>query len=916
MSLSWNQIKVRAAKFSKEWKDALYEKGEAQSFYNAFFEVFGIQRRSVARFEEHVKKLNKRSGFIDLFWPGVLLVEQKSAGKDLAIAANQAGEYFDALSEGEKPRYQLVCDFQFFILLDRETGKVIEFKLEDLHNNVENFAFMVGKQSSLRHPKTPVNINAAKLISTIYEGLTKSGYAKEDLEKCLTRLVFCLFADDTGIFQPRGIFEDLIDSRTNQDGSDLGSWLVHLFQVLNTPEVKREINLDSDLAQFPYINGGLFSEPIFIPSFNEQMRLDLLKACQSDWSAISPAIFGALFQSVLSKAEQRETGSYFTSEENIKKVVNDLFLLELRNEFEQLRIRKFKLGETLERFQKKLGQLEFLDPACGCGNFLAVAYHEIRKLEIDVLCELKKLNRLNLDSPELSVVDVCQFNGIEQRSYSTRIAETAMWMVDHISNNELSLSLGVEYYRVPLEKSPNIYHGDALSKDWHEIMSPGQMKFILGNPPYGGAKVQSESERKIIREIAQLGGSGGTLDRVCGWIIKAVEYLNAGTKIGLVTINSIVQGEQVGQLWEILYDRFSVDISFAHQSFIWESESSKDAHVQVIILGLNNQSESPSEKRLYEYSNVEGKPNLVLCKTISPYLISGDRLKDYQTIVHETSNAINGFKKLKTGTKPIDGGYYILTESEKKTLQSHEPYAEKFIYPFIGGKEFLKGQIRYIIILKDATPGDLRQLPYITGLIKKVREYRQGLIMNKAGTKKLNQPNELMEKPRQFHITSIPKKPFLVIPEVTSERRSYIPIAWMQPPFVPSNLVKFLDNATLVDFALLTSAMHMAWVRGIAGKLEGRNRYSIRLAYNTFPIPNNFDIKLLESHAQGILDARSESPNQTLENLYDPDLMPLNLKKAHQKLDRQIDRIYLGRDAKDDQDRLENLLNRYFDMTN
>lgn len=914
-NLTWNQIKINATQFAEEWKDETYEKGETQSFYNDFFEVFGIKRRSVAVYEKHVRKLNNRHGYIDLFWSGVLLVEQKSARRDLTAALEQADEYFIALSEGEKPRFQLACDFQTFILIDRDASKSIEFELKDLPLNVEAFAFMLGKQSSLRHAKPPVSVEASNLIGALYKSLIDSGYSANDLEKCLTRLVFCLFADDTGIFQPRGQFEDFIESRTEADGSNLGSLLVHLFQVLNTPEHSRQSKLDVDLAKFPYINGGLFEDPISIPSFDEQMRSDLLNACQSDWSAISPAIFGSLFQSVLNKEEQRQTSGYYTTEENIKKVIDDLFLTELKQELKSIKSVNFNKVSKLCDFQKRLGKLEFLDPACGCGNFLAVSYQELRKLEIDVLVELNKLKSLDLSDANISVVTVNQFYGIETRSYSVRIAETALWMVDHVANNDLSLALGIEYYRIPLGESPKIVNDDAMTIAWQNVMVAGSGKFIIGNPPYGGAKVQSDVERETIRQIANLGGSGGTLDRVCGWIIKAAYYLKNGGKIGFVTTNSIVQGEQVAQLWSVLYDRFSVEIFFAHQSFAWNSNSPGDAQVQVVILGFVEQKDAPIDKKLYEYDDVNGPPSQTICKNISPYLINGDNLNNPYTVVKESSRPINGLKKLKTGTKPIDGGYYILSEVEKDELLKQEPQIEKYVRPFVGGEEFLQGDVRYLLILKDITPKELKKFPITAKTIEKVKLYREGKIESKSGTRKLKKPNPLKDTPREFHITSIPENSFLVIPEVTSEKREYIPIAWLDPPFVPSNLVKFLENASIVDFALLTSAMHMAWVRGIAGKLEGRNRYSIQLAYNTFPIPRDKDLTVLTPFALKVLKARQVNTNQTLKELYDPILMPTNLRKAHREIDKEVDKIYMDRVARNDIDRLENLLNRYNEIT-
>ena len=456
MHLSWNEIRPRAAKFAADWKDAVYEKGETHSFYNDFFDVFGVQRRSVARFEEHVRKLDNSSGFIDLFWPGVLLVEQKSAGHDLTKALDQAGDYFDALPERDRPRYLLVSDFQTFELHDLDEREFAEFALADLPQYVEHFGFFLGRQKRTFKDQDPVNIQASELMGRLHDELKEAGYTGHDLELFLVRTVFCLFADDTGIFEPRDIFLEFLETRTRPDGLDLGPLLSQLFQVLNTPDDRRPTTLDEDLARFPYINGSLFRDPILIPPFTGSMRRALLDACRFDWTAISPAIFGALFQSVMKPEERRAEGAHYTTEQNILKVIEPLFLDDLKAEFARLKARKDSRRRTeLQRFQQKLGSLTFLDPACGCGNFLIIAYRELRLLEIEVLKELRTYwgdaGTGVLDVSLLSAVNVDQFHGIEKSEFPTRIAETAMWMMDHIMNGELSLEFGLAFARIPLE---------------------------------------------------------------------------------------------------------------------------------------------------------------------------------------------------------------------------------------------------------------------------------------------------------------------------------------------------------------------------------------------------------------------------------------------------------------------------------
>lgn len=518
MRLSFNEIRARAARFAKDYADATYEKGETQTFYNDFFQIFGVQRRSVARYEEHVKKLNNKSGFIDLFWPRVLLVEQKSAGRDLSEAEKQAGEYFDAIKEADRPRFQLLCDFQTFQLLDRDTREDTFFTLAELPKHIEKFGFIMGMEKRSFKDQDPVNIKAAELVGRLHDSLEASGYKGHQLEVFLTRIVFCLFADDTGIFEPRDIFLDFLENRTKEDGSDIGPLLAQLFDVLDTPEDQRQTTLDEDLARFPYVNGGLFSATIRTPAFNAEMRQRLLDAGQFNWSGISPAIFGSLFQSVMDKQERREAGAHYTTEKNILKVIGPLFLDELRAEFEGLKARKTNRVKLLQAFHDRLAKLTFLDPACGCGNFLIITYRELRLLEIEVLREIHRddLARMKGGATELPLqsllkIDVDQFHGIEFSEFPARIAETAMWMMDHIMNTQASLEFGAAFLRIPLRKSPAITHGDALELDWQALLPAERCSYIIGNPPFVGAKYQSEFQRAQVRRIAGLGKSGGTL---------------------------------------------------------------------------------------------------------------------------------------------------------------------------------------------------------------------------------------------------------------------------------------------------------------------------------------------------------------------------------------------------------------------
>ncbi len=735
MRLSWNEIRARAAEFTREWADAAYEKGATQSFYNEFFEIFGVRRRTVARYEEHVRRLDDTAGFIDLFWPGVLLVEQKSAGRDLAAASQQAGTYFDALPERDRPRYQLLCDFRSFELLDRDEREESRFALADLPQHVEKFGFIIGVQRRTFRDQDPVNIEASELIARLHDALKASGYDGHDLELFLVRTVFCLFADDTGIFEPRDIFLQFIDERTAADGADLGPWMARLFQVLNTPPNRRSRALDEDLARFPHVNGELFAEPLRIPDFDAAMRQALLDAGQFDWTAISPAIFGALFQSVMEPADRRAQGAHYTTEKNILKVIEPLFLDDLRAEFRRLRARRDgRSMADLRKFRDKLGALRLFDPACGCGNFLIIAYRELRTLEIDVLREIaSRASATQLALSVQSVVDVDQFYGIEIGEFPARIAATALWMMDHIMNSRLSLEFGQTYARIPIEKSPHIRNADALEIDWTDVLPPDECSYVFGNPPFGGAKFQSREQRAQARRVAALGGSGGTLDYVTAWFIRAGDYVRRAQlpdgvtppRIGFVATNSITQGEQVAQLWPLLFDRRRLEIAFAHRTFAWGSDARGKAHVHVVIIGLDAADHAPQDRRLFTYEDINGEPLEGRHAMITPYLFDGSALVNPHLVVREEGSPVNGMRQLITGSKPIDDGHYIFKVDERSALLESEPDAAPFLRPFVGAREYLRGGERWILAMHDAAPGVLARLPLVRERIAAVRAYRR-----------------------------------------------------------------------------------------------------------------------------------------------------------------------------------------------
>lgn len=913
--LSWNEIRARATRFAEKFKDARRERGETQTFYNEFFEIFGIERWSVARYEEHVKKITGNTGYIDLFWPGVLVIEQKSAGKDLSKAEKQAGDYFDSLSHDEQPRYQLVSDFQSFRLRDRDERKDYEFTLKELPENVKLFSFMLDTEEVPVDNQAPVSIKAAELMGKIHDGLEKGKYTGHDLEVFLTRLTFCLFADNTDIFEPN-ILLKYLKNRTCEDGSDTGIKLIRLFEVLNKPIDERQDNLDEDLNAFPYVNGSLFEDMISIPDFNSAMRKNLLEACEFDWSGISPAIFGSLFQSVMDKEQRRKSGAHYTTEENILKVIGPLFLDDLEDEFS--RIKMLKKGshrkKRLEEFHGKLAKLKFFDPACGCGNFLIVTYREIRALEIEVLKESYADISLALDVEDLCRIDVDQFYGIEISEFPAKIAEIALWMTDHIMNRKLGDAFGEAFLRIPLKKSPHIYCGDALETEWEDVLKSDECSYVIGNPPFMGAKNQSTSQREQVRRIADLGGSGGSLDFVAAWFIKAGAY---GVPFSFVATSSICQGEQVAQLWPVLLDDHNMRIAFAHQAFAWGSEARGKAAVYVIVLGLEPEDISRKTKSLFTYEDSKGEPSEVTCKIISPYLFVADKLKNPHIVVKSSSRTLNGLSKLGIGSKPIDGSYFIFNKEERDEFLTEEPAASEYVRPYIGAREFLHSEERHILCTSLIPPHAFKSLPRTQKIIEQVKQYRLGKIPPK-GKEVIKKPGmsslELAETPAQFHVTVIPENPFLVFPGASSETRKYVPISWVEPSVVPSNAVLITLDVPKSYLSLFSSAIHMLWLRTVGGRLEGRVRYSAGLVYNTFPMPPAEDMSVLDSHAQAILDARALYPESSLADLYSSIGMPPELVKAHKANDKAVERLYRKQAFKSESERIGHLLGLYEEM--
>ena len=904
MPLGWNEIRDRALVFSREWSEESSERAEAQTFWNGFFGVFGIERRRVAIFEKQVdltragKKL--KTGRIDAFWKGVLLIESKSAGADLDRAFAQAADYFEGLHERDLPRYILVSDFQSFRLFDLETGREWKFALKDLHKHIKRFGFIAGYKVQEIREQDPVNVEAAERMGKLHDLLKASGYTGHELEVYLVRLLFCLFADDTGIFQPLERFRDYLETHTAPDGADLGMHLHQLFQVLNTPENKRQKTLDEDLTGFPYVNGKLFEETLPVASFNTTMRGTLLSCAELDWGKISPAVFGALFQSVMDEKARRNLGAHYTSERNILKLIKPLFMDGLWEAFNKIRNNRNRLFE----FHKKLRSLIFLDPACGCGNFLVIAYRELRLLELEVLRAVHSDPGSKFVDIHLELqLDVDQFFGIEIEEFPAQIAQVAMWLMDHQMNVKVAEEFGMYFARIPLKTSPHVVCGNALRLDWNDVVPKERLGYILGNPPFGGSKYQTDIQRAEIGALFPGVHGAGVLDYVTGWYIKAAHLIQgANIYCAFVSTNSITQGEQVSVLWGELL-RLGIKISFAHRTFQWTNEARGVAGVHCVIIGFGHS--EPAHRTIFEYDDPKGEPHAIEAQNINPYLVDAPDI-----VLPRRDHPLCNVPEIGIGNKPIDGGNYLFTTEEKAAFLVEEPRAEKYFRRWIGSDEFIKGYERWCLWLGEVSPDELRGMPKVMERVDAVRKLR--LQSKSAPTRKL------ADLPTRFHVENIPDAPFLVIPEVSSEKRRFIPMGFMRPDTLCSNLVKIAPHATPFHFGVLGSTMHMAWVRYTCGRLESRYRYSKDIVYNNFPWPRDLDekrIKAIEEAAQGVLEARAQFPDSSLADLYDPLTMPPELTKAHQALDRAVDGAYGKKSFASDAERVAFLFELYQQYT-
>lgn len=898
--LSWDEIRSRAMQFQNEWATETSENAESKTFWNEFFDVFGISRRRVATFEERVK-IDGQTKFVDMLWKGKLLIEHKSKGRDLDKAYTQATNYFDGIKDRDLPQYILVSDFEHFRLYDLDGGEVHQFDLADLYKNVQLFSFIAGYEKHDIKPQDPVNNKAAEMMGKMHDSLEAINYTGDDLDTLLVRLVFCMFADDTGIFN-KGLFRDFIENDTNEDGNDLAFKLQYLFEILDTPQENRIID-DSIYNEFPFVNGSLFTKHLRTAVFNNEMRTILLECSNLDWGKISPAIFGSMFQSAMDSKKRRHLGAHYTSEENIMKVIKPLFLDELWQEFNRIKFLKRNKGRLLDEFHKRIAGLNFFDPACGSGNFLIIAYREIRILELAILKEKNyeeygyesyQLD-LSLDFNSIIQCDVDQFYGIEIDSFSAQIAQVALWIIDHQMNIEASIYFGKSFARLPLGEHATIVNGNSLELNWNGIIDARDCDYIFGNPPFVGARQMSSksTQKKDLLRIFDGVNGAGDFDYVTCWYMKSAAYMQ-GSKIqvAFVSTNSICQGIHVGTFWKNLLEEKGIHINFAYRSFKWSNEAKGKAGVYCVIVGFAMFERK--EKLIFE----NGLNSVV--SQINGYLI--DDKNHY--IESRTTPISKGIPDITIGNQLLDWEFYSFNKEEKEHFLSQEPEAEAYFHRFIGSKELINNIEKYVLWLGDCPPQLLRKLPKTLERVKMVEEKRKN--STRPATKKLS------EYPTKYLTERIPESNYLAIPNTSSERRTYVPIGYVDKNWFPSQKIFILLSDDLYYFGILTSYIHMAWLKVVSGRLEMRYSYSKELTYNNFPWPDsNESVKeSIRNLAAEVISIRSRYSGSSLADLYAKP-MPPDLLKAHQSLDKAVEKAYRKKKFSNDTERLSFLFNLY-----
>lgn len=912
-NLSINEIRTRCAQFALDWQDSNGdERQEAQSFVRDLLMAYGISETKAALYEKRVKRSSTgNQGYIDALVPGLLLIEMKSAGRPLDIAEAQALDYIQNLDEAEVPRYVLTSDFSKFRLLDIKAPKgsdVVEFKLKDLPNKAESLAFLAGYQTRSfgSAEQEEASVKAAKIMGGLYEALEGSGYSDHEASIFLVRTLFALYADDAGMWQ-RDSFTELIETRTAADGSDLGSQLSLLFQVLNQPIEKRLSKLDELLTRFPYVNGGIFSEVITIPSFDQRMRSQLLRACSFNWSSISPAIFGSLFQAVKDSASRRKLGEHYTTETNIRKLIDPLFLDELRTKFQE----NFSNLAGLNKLREELGQMRFLDPACGCGNFLVVAYKEMRQLELEIVLRLQALGEKNsgaalfFNRSDLKV-QLDHFAGIEIEEWPARIAETALRLAEHQANQTMELALGRAPESLPLDSLSNIRVANALKTDWSELLpdSPSYRSIVFGNPPFLG---HISRERDQTEDLIQVWGRKdiGRLDYVTAWYKKSSDLLQdrVGSSFAFVSTNSVAQGEPVPALFRPLFD-VGWNIRFAHQTFAWSSEAPGEAHVHCVIIGFDKHVNKSAH--LFVYPTNKSEPTQLEVSFINAYLTNAKSI-----FVEQRRDPLSKeLPAVSMGSMPRDGGHLLINTVEEHEEITSDPIAAKYVRKYAMGNELINNIPRWCLWLDEADPSDLRSSAVLRARLTKVAESRRA--STAASTR------QMADTPHLFGQKSQPKTSYLAIPKVFSETRRYATVDYFPADVIAGDKIYKCDDPDGFAFAIASSSMFITWQKAIGGRLKSDPSFSNTLVWNNLPLPPvGVDLRLeIISAGRAILDYRRTQSKASLADLYNPLGMNPALIKLHNALDRLVDRAFgANKTLEDNNDREHLLFESYESLT-
>lgn len=888
MRLSWTEIEARASSFAADWAGATSEQSEKQTFWNEFFEVLGVNRRRVGGyFEQAVRLRTNKSGFIDLFVPGKLLVEHKSAGRDLSVAKKQGFDYLSGLRDSDLPEYIVASDFASFEMHNLETGETFQFMLEDLPRYIRKFGFLIEQKPETYADAAPVTRRAAEKIAEIHDVLMESGFTGHKLEIFLTRLIFCLFAEDSGIFEPKQ-FRNFIRDRTSPDGSDLGPKLGQLFQILDTPQSERQKTLEEELQAFPYVNGELFREALPIPAMDSVLRGVLIESSNPDWRKVSPEILGAMFQAILDPKLRKVFGAHYTSEENILKAIRPLFLDGLYSKFDAARSSRNPMPQLMA-LHDEISSLTFLDPACGSGNFLIVSYRELRRLEHRILLEQFRGQSAVFAMDELIRVSIDQFFGFEIIESSALIARVSMWLVDHQMNLEASEKFGRAFVRLPLPSNSTIKNLNAARCDWAREIDVDRLSYIIGNPPFSGSR-KMEPEQKEDMRVASFGFKKfKSLDYVCIWFFKAAHLLslNPTIQVAFVSTNSVTQGLIASLTWSAPIMQ-GVQIRFAHRSFRWSNKAKGIAQVHCVIIGFGV--EGAHVCTIFEYEGEEGEPIPRTVEVINPYLLPFD-LKVVTPLTEPTS----GIPKMDFGNMPDPAALLVYEEETYLAMIESDPRLSEFFRPAFGASEALQGKARYALWLEGLSPSIQRAIPTLDRIVLGIRAKRLG------GAR----PENEALGGSFAQITQRPDSPFLLIPRVFVAGLRYVPCSYFEAGVVSLDSALIVEDAPKWLFSLIASRIHLNWLDTAGGKMKSDYRYSKELVYNTFPMPRELGTEskqILEEHADRILEVRGRFVDSTLADLYNNSSIPKELLQAHQRLDKYVFSLYeLGGDLTEEQ---------------